>query len=480
MKIVSLLTVTILILGFAIESRASGQQTEAADTVRVRGKGVGDTKEAALKNAYCNAVETAVGMFVDAEQMVDNDQLVQDKILTHSNAYIERYEEKKSVKHDGVVEVVIVAWVRRAELTRKLRDVMPAVTLNVSSVSQNLYAQIVSMDKRDASAEELLKDAFDNFDPLAQLMKVSVVNAKSPEVSQSKESDDAKILSYQLKFQIDADKYFKVWVPRMDKILSQITLTPGKPFAFRRVRHLIGIWKDVCQKDDFLYEYAKMPKQDYFAYDKMHFMDATVLNASRLIYGSECESRMGHSIACTMHDQDAAIADLWNKGSRNIRRWGTVPKMKAKSKLYVALIKRTNQSGCSGTIYELSDRSAAIISEWMSKYSGLTRERSLEDRSARSTIYHAAFKDATGDEIASGECRAFNHDMSNVGCVCWGDESSDNRNKPGSTIPYVVYMTPWVGCFAGECSTWVDVEVNVGDIARIATISVSSDASASR
>lgn len=76
-----------------------------SDLVQVKGKGTGETEEIALRDAYRDAVETAVGLYVDAEQMVKNDQLIKDEILTQSNAYIEDYKElpwkKKGRKQYG-------------------------------------------------------------------------------------------------------------------------------------------------------------------------------------------------------------------------------------------------------------------------------------------------------------------------------------------------------------------------------------------
>lgn len=69
---------------------SSSSAVQSPATVKVRGKGVGVTKAEALKDAYRDAVERAVGLFVDAEQFVKNDELIKDQILTQSNAYIKK------------------------------------------------------------------------------------------------------------------------------------------------------------------------------------------------------------------------------------------------------------------------------------------------------------------------------------------------------------------------------------------------------
>lgn len=56
-------------------------------TQKVVARGVGKDKASALKDAYRDAVEKAVGLYVEAETVADNEELVQDQVLTHSNAY---------------------------------------------------------------------------------------------------------------------------------------------------------------------------------------------------------------------------------------------------------------------------------------------------------------------------------------------------------------------------------------------------------
>ncbi len=70
--------------------RASGSwgggQAAAPSSVReVIGKGYGMTREEALDDACRNAVECAVGLWVDSETLVENFELKKDEILTQSN-----------------------------------------------------------------------------------------------------------------------------------------------------------------------------------------------------------------------------------------------------------------------------------------------------------------------------------------------------------------------------------------------------------
>ena len=100
--------VTVAVASVAMAASATGGRLSSAaatctETVMVKGRGVGADKTEALKDAYRDAVERAVGLYVDAEQMMKNEELVKDQILTQSNAYIEKYDvTKESAKPNGL------------------------------------------------------------------------------------------------------------------------------------------------------------------------------------------------------------------------------------------------------------------------------------------------------------------------------------------------------------------------------------------
>ena len=117
---------------------ASFAIAQDVEIVKVKGQGVGTDKTEALKDAYRDAVERAVGLYIDAEQMMENEELVKDQILTQSNAYIEKYDvAKETTKPNGLVEVQILAEVRKTALTKKISDVMPAKTFRLSDGLKN-------------------------------------------------------------------------------------------------------------------------------------------------------------------------------------------------------------------------------------------------------------------------------------------------------------------------------------------------------
>jgi hypothetical protein len=85
--------------------------------------GVGDSSEDALKDAQRNAVNQVVGVLIDAKIMVENDKLIEDKILTFSNGFVKTSKvisQNKTgplfkVKIEAVVEVTGIENILKKE-----------------------------------------------------------------------------------------------------------------------------------------------------------------------------------------------------------------------------------------------------------------------------------------------------------------------------------------------------------------------------
>ncbi|OGU17659.1 MAG: hypothetical protein A2076_06090 [Geobacteraceae bacterium GWC2_53_11] len=83
------------------------------------GTGAGSKKEA-LHNAFVNAVQQVIGVQVKSETVVENAQLIKDKIYAKSDGYVKKWEEMESRK-DGEQEYVkIKAWIGKGELNKEL------------------------------------------------------------------------------------------------------------------------------------------------------------------------------------------------------------------------------------------------------------------------------------------------------------------------------------------------------------------------
>lgn len=97
----------------AAETPGEIQMIEAEGTAAI-------SKKEALHNAFVNAVQLAVGVQVKSETIVENAQLIKDKIYTKSDGYVKKWETLDDRKTDGIFLVRIKAWIGTGELNKEL------------------------------------------------------------------------------------------------------------------------------------------------------------------------------------------------------------------------------------------------------------------------------------------------------------------------------------------------------------------------
>ena len=59
------------------------------ETKEVTAQGVGASKREAVEDAFRNAIEESIGVYVSSETQMQNEKLIKDNILTSSNGYID-------------------------------------------------------------------------------------------------------------------------------------------------------------------------------------------------------------------------------------------------------------------------------------------------------------------------------------------------------------------------------------------------------
>ena len=132
----------------------------AADTgqfVDVVATGHGSTVREATKAALRAAVEQVVGTMVDASTLVENDELIEDEILSYSAGMIEKAtpigEPKKS--EEGFYTVKVKATVKKGKLEEKLRA---ASAVNVTLDGADLFARMTAAQDNLADAEKMIEN----------------------------------------------------------------------------------------------------------------------------------------------------------------------------------------------------------------------------------------------------------------------------------------------------------------------------------
>jgi hypothetical protein len=163
----SLLSHTILALVLATGAFAVPDETSPitassgeSNSQEVIAGGVGKDEKLALRDAFRNAVEQVVGMVVDTTVQVENDEIIQDQILTASDGFIKEYKTISSEVQDGLTRVRIKAVVERKSLVQKLE----ANQVIVKKVDMgNLFAKVASDAQAVEGATQILSERLNEF-----------------------------------------------------------------------------------------------------------------------------------------------------------------------------------------------------------------------------------------------------------------------------------------------------------------------------
>lgn len=149
-RFVAVLTILSCFVGSTF-AESTGSLVEVVST------GHGLTVREATKAALRSAVEQVVGMMVDATTLVENDELIEDEILSYSAGMIAASqvigEPKKS--EDGIYSVKIKATVKKGRLEEKLRGASAA---NVALDGADLFARMTAAQDNLQDAEAMIKD----------------------------------------------------------------------------------------------------------------------------------------------------------------------------------------------------------------------------------------------------------------------------------------------------------------------------------
>lgn len=412
----------------ASATTASPSPTQGGETVSVLGRGMGMNREDALKDAYRDALERAVGLYVDAEQMMKNEQLVQDQILTHSNAYIERYDIKKEeTRSNGLTEIQILAVVNRSALAQKLSEVMPPQTFQVGSTLQDLHAQSVTTQKRGADAVALLQNALEDANPITQLMKVSLSPVKPQMRKASFSGSKEKELMYmRFNVTVDEQKYFGEFLPSLLNVFDQIALERPKNILLQ------ARLKDDSDNDEKS-EYLQGKYEEYIPQG----------DPGNNTSGPEYQDRDGAPVGEVLlgnADYDMSYLPRIGWNDYNVEKQGCVHA--------VVIIKmNADRSVVQARHYRLPLECGKVFEDWNSSVFSSGGYK-------KTTTYNVMFTDQAGEPVAAFPITFEN---SVLGNFALGSYQFGTRQQHSSVEG--LYLTPMVSMNAKARERWVGFDI---------------------
>ena len=212
-------SLTTLLLAAALCGSVQAQTPPkpATKTVTVIGRGIGLDLESAQKDALKSAVERAVGLLLDAETILENDEII-ERILTYSGAYIEKYETLETKKEDsGLYRVKVKAEVRKTQLEEKLVE---EKLIKKKVDGKSLFAKARSKLNEKNSSALVFRKAFEGF-PLG-VIKASIDG--EPEIVS--EGENSVKFGVTVRMEIDVEAW-ESWVARLDGLLGPIARQKG-------------------------------------------------------------------------------------------------------------------------------------------------------------------------------------------------------------------------------------------------------------
>jgi len=118
-------------------------------------EGTGTDPAAALADALRNAVRQAVGVYVDSETVTDKEDVIADRVLTFSDAFVVRYEEISRTVDAGLVTIKVSAVIEAGKLMTNLRE---AKVNTIRLDGADLVASALTRkESKDAAADLLRK-----------------------------------------------------------------------------------------------------------------------------------------------------------------------------------------------------------------------------------------------------------------------------------------------------------------------------------
>ena len=214
----------------------------AASIKEITVTGMGETLEAAEKQALASAIRQAVGAYMDSKTIVENEEIIQDRILSVSNAFVEKYEVvgQPQKSSDGLIEITILAKVKTNQVVQALKE---NNLISGEVAGQNLWAEASTkvMNAQDAVAmleakiPELIKSVV-TITPLNEKGTPKItkdsngkeVPSTAPALVEEDAATGEATLSWYLEMGIDRKYYNETLLPMVSKCMDAIMGVPPK------------------------------------------------------------------------------------------------------------------------------------------------------------------------------------------------------------------------------------------------------------
>jgi hypothetical protein len=149
-------------LGGASSDQPQEEKRGNPQTKEITVTGLGENPRAAVKQAITDAVRQAVGAYIDANTLVENEEVVRDRILSVSDGFVKEYKVTSPARQrdDSLYEITIIAIVETKQVVQALKE-MNLITGEVTG--QNLWAEASTKVMNVQDAVKMLEEKLPEF-----------------------------------------------------------------------------------------------------------------------------------------------------------------------------------------------------------------------------------------------------------------------------------------------------------------------------
>ena len=201
---------------------------EQDKSITVETIGIGADAVSAEKNAIYQAVQQAVGAYVDQETKIKNDEVIHDKILSVAQGFVESYQvlEQAKKRKDGseLWDVKIKAVVKKTEVGAALRA---QGVMQIHADGTSAWAEMISMVKNQEDGMALLKKIMPEIQKNLILGRI-IKNGN--EITRIQDEVTGELLTVvEIEYSINIEWWKKEAFPALDAALSAMSLISKPP-----------------------------------------------------------------------------------------------------------------------------------------------------------------------------------------------------------------------------------------------------------
>ena len=213
-------------------NKETEQNDSSTSATEILVTGLGQSPEAAEKQALTAAVRQAVGAYLDSTTLIENEAVIRDRILSFSNGFVEKYKATAPARKnsDGLYEVTILATVKTSQVIEALKS---NNLISAKIAGQNLWAEAATKVQNAQDSLAFLNEKLPEL--LKTLIKLEFLDkngnpTRSIEPAVQIQNAEEITATWYVRLSVDQKTYFKNFAPVLVKCLQNITGAKGEKF----------------------------------------------------------------------------------------------------------------------------------------------------------------------------------------------------------------------------------------------------------